>query len=162
VNPQVGFLLWPVQDQGCCRLQPVPYFPSPGDIFLYDHGNKWHHFAYKCVGSGPPTHAAIGYQRADGTTALLELVGPTVRNAKLTLMDVAPGLTCYDGPSMIRRLRCPLHAEQAAHMRCFAEAQEGKDFAFGRILLQGTPLRPRHGLRHCLLGKTCLDRDKWI
>src|SRR5260370_42687393 len=37
----------------------VPYYPQPGDIFLYDHLVPWHHLVFKLAGHRPPTPPAI-------------------------------------------------------------------------------------------------------
>jgi hypothetical protein len=62
----------------------------------------------------------------------------------------------------VRRLHKPLSAEQSAHLRDFALAQEGKPYALGRLLLQLTPLRPRGSVFADYIGRTVLDRERWI
>jgi hypothetical protein len=62
----------------------------------------------------------------------------------------------------VRRLRTPLTQEQSRELTSFAHDQCGKRFAFGRVLLQGTPFCPRSGLRHALFGHTYLNRQRWF
>jgi len=140
----------------------VPYYPQAGDIFLYDDLVPWHHLLFKLAGTGPPTHAAIAIERPDHKVALLELTGPTVIKAKVEIMDVYPRLTSYEGTVMVRRLRQPLTEEQSADLTNFAFAQEGKNIAFKRGLLQGTPFRARSGLRRQFFGHTYFDRKRWF
>ena len=140
-----------------------PYVPHPGDIVLfYDDFNPLFHFAFKIANTAPPTHTAIVIARDDGSTALLDLTGPRVITAKVVIIDVEPRLTNYQGEIMIRRIREPLTAEQSHELTAFANAQVGKGFAVGRVLMQATPLCPRSGLRRILFGKTYLNRDRWF
>ena len=140
----------------------VPYYPQAGDIFLYDDLVPWHHLLFKLAGTGPPTHAAMAIEQPDHKVALLELTGPTFIKAKVVIMDVFPRLKSYEGNVMVRRLRQPLTQEQSAELTNFALAQEGKNIAFKRGLLQGTPFRARSGLRRQLFARTYFDRKSWF
>jgi hypothetical protein len=159
---QAGYLVVPVCTGPDFHLEVVPYVPHAGDLLLYDEGNPWYHFLYFAARTGPPTHVAVAFERDDGRPALLELVGPTVPAAKVTLVEVGPRLNSYPGAILVRRLAQPLNPVQSACLRSFAQAQAGKDFAFGRMLLQGTVFRTRFGLRRYLFGRTYMDRDRWI
>jgi hypothetical protein len=158
-----GFLKLPVQ--GCRPDLPAPltpYFPQAGDIILYDDLNPLHHWAFRCLaGSGPPTHACIVIEQ-DCKPILLELTGPTVPHCKVCLKEVFPRLEAYTGAIMVRRLRQPLTPEQSAELTHFALAQQGKNIAFRRGLLQATPFRCRNGLRHWLFAHTYLNRRRWF
>ena len=140
----------------------VPYYPQAGDIFLYDDMVPLHHLLFKLAGTGPPTHAAIAIEQADHKVVLLELTGPTVVKAKVLIMEVQPRLKSYEGTVMVRRLREPLTEEQSADLTNFAHAQEGKNIAFKRGLLQGTPIRCRSGLRRQFFAHTYFDRKRWF
>jgi hypothetical protein len=140
----------------------VPYYPQAGDIFLYDDLVPWHHLIFKLAGTGPPTHAAIAIEQPDHKVALLELTGPTFIKAKVVIMDVYPRLKSYEGSVLVRRLRQPLTEEQSADLSNFAFSQEGKNIAFKRGLLQGTPFRARTGLRHQFFAHTYFDRKRWF
>jgi hypothetical protein len=155
-----GYLVMPTA--GTSALQVMAYFPQAGDILLYDDENPWYHFGFMVVGSGAPMHVAVAFSRDDGSPALLDIAGPTVRGAKVALLEVVPRLSTYQGVVLVRRLVRPLTPEQAADLRHFAQAQEGKHFAFGRLLLQATPLRARFGLRRWLFAGTVFDRDRWL
>lgn len=162
---QAGYWVVPHTDAaGHCRLVAEPYFPLPGDIFLYDNGSKALALGFKLVGSGPPIHAAIVIARPDGSPAILE-VGPNSRPRAFTetcIVDVLPRLKSYPGSVMVRRPCRPLTCEQSKALTEFALAQEGKKFAVCRLALQATPLRCRSGLRHFFFAKTCFDRDRWV
>lgn len=162
---QAGFWVLPYNDgNGQARLKPEPYFPQPGDILLYDDLSVFLHYAFKLVGSDQPIHAAIVIERVDGTPAILE-VGPNSRPQAFTktyIVDVRPRLESYPGVVLVRRPKVPLTREQSAALTQFALASEGKEFAVGRLALQGTVFNCRHGLRHKLFATTHFDRERWI
>jgi hypothetical protein len=161
-NCQAGYLVVPADDAHSCRLETVPYIPQPGDILLFDDENPLYHFLFSLRGAGPPVHVAIAFALPDGRPALLDLTGPTVRAGKVSLLEVMPRLEGYHGVIMVRRLRCPLTPQQSLDLFQFAAAQQGKDFALGRMLLQGTPFNCRCGLRHYFFAGTCMDRTRWL
>jgi hypothetical protein len=140
----------------------IPYYPEAGDIFLYDDLVPWHHLLFRLAGTGPPTHAAIAVEQADHKVVLLELTGPTFIKAKVVFLEIEPRLKSYEGNVMVRTLREPLTEEQSASLSHFAEAQEGKNIALKRGLLQGTPFRCRSGLRQQLFAHTYIDRKRWF
>jgi hypothetical protein len=162
---QAGFWILPVDDgTGKCILKPEPYYPMPGDLLVYDNLSTFLHYAFKIVRSDRPIHAAIIVERVDGTPAILE-VGPNSRPQAFTktyIVDVFPRLESYSGVVMIRRPKRQLTREESAALTQFALASEGKEFAVGRLALQGTPFNCRAGLRHLLFAKTYYDRDRWI
>lgn len=160
---QAGFLVVPVAGvNDSFRLQVVPYYPQAGDLLLYDYANRLYTLAFQAVGTGSPIHSAIAFERSDGSPALLDITGPKVVTARVALLDVEPRLKTYQGSILVRRLRQPLPADKSAALTEFALAQENKPFAVGRLVVQGTPLRPRSGLRRQLFGQTHLDRQRWI
>ena len=162
---QAGFWIMPTDDgTGHCTLKPEPYYPLPGDLLLYDNLSTFLHYAFKLVRSDRPIHAAIIVERVDGTPAILE-VGPNSRPQAFTktyIVDVFPRLESYSGVVMIRRPKRPLTREESDALSKFALASEGKEFAVGRLALQGTPFNCRHGLRNYFFAKTYYDRDRWI
>jgi hypothetical protein len=76
--------------------------------------------------------------------------------------DLESRLQKFDGTILVRRLRQSLTEEQERRMGEFAQAQEGKFYAIGRLALQGTPFRPRGTFLGPVLGRTVIDRDRWI
>jgi hypothetical protein len=161
-NLQAGYVVVPVNDVHGSHLETIPYLPQPGDIVLFDDENPVYHFLFALRGAGPPVHVAIAFVRPDGRPALLDLTGPTVRTGKVSLLEVMPRLENYHGVICVRRLRCPLSPRQSADLCQFAVAQQGKEFALGRMLLQGTPFCCRSGLRHYLFAGTCMNRTRWL
>jgi hypothetical protein len=140
----------------------IRYEPQPGDIILYDDFNRFYHFIFKIAGTSAPTHTAMVVTRPDGTIALLELTGPTMVFAKVVVMDVETRFKNYGGTIMVRRVRTPLTPDQCHDLTRFAQAESGKSFALGRVILQGTPFCPRTGLRRALFGKTYESRSRWF
>jgi hypothetical protein len=140
------------------------YTPREGDlIFFDDHSPAWSPlFAY--AGTGPPLHMGIVVRRPDGTPAILE-AGPD-DGLWVELQDAGPRLHQFQrdfpaGTITVRRCKHLLSAERSEALTRFAAAQKGKRYAVGRLLLQGTPMRPRGALAPFLAGTT-LDRDAWI
>lgn len=162
---QAGYCVVPrTQCQDGKELAVVPYYPRPGDIFLYDNGSKVLDLGFKLVGSGAPIHAAIVIAREDGTPAILE-VGPNSQPHAFTktyIVDVLSRLESYPGPILVRRCKKTITPEDSKALTCFAHASEGKEFAVGRLLLQATPCRCRSGLRRLLFAHTYLERRRWI
>jgi hypothetical protein len=141
-------------------LQGEPYLPREGDVVLFDDHNKFMHFLYRIRGTGGPLHSAFVFKRPDGTLAVLE-AGPNF-TPKVFVLEVAPRLHDFYGTILIRRLKHPLATEQSEHLTQFALAQEGKHYALARLALQATPFRPRGPLRTTCLGRTCMDRKRWM
>jgi hypothetical protein len=158
VTGDAGYVVVPTTDSDTLRV--VPYRPQPGDLLLYHLDD--YKTIFQLVGTGAPMHAAIVFARPDGTPASLELTGPEFWLAKVRHVDIGPRLYSYPGAIMVRQPRAPLTAEQSAALTRFALAQEGKDFALGRLALQATPFRCRTGLRRLIFGRTHFDRSRWI
>jgi hypothetical protein len=162
---QAGYRVVPATDaQGAEQLVVEPYYPRPGDILLYDNCSKILSLGFRCVGSDAPIHAAMVIARRDGTPAILE-VGPNSQPHAFTktyIVDVLGRLQSYPGVVLVRRGRFALSPDQSAALTCFAEAQQGKEFAVGRLLLQATPFRSHSGWRKKMFADTYLDRRRWI
>jgi hypothetical protein len=135
------------------------YAPREGDIILYDDHNAFLTRVYKLVGTDGPLHVGIVFRRPDGSFTSLEAGANWA--LKVQAYEVEKRLHEYDGSILIRRLKTPLSPEQSKKLTEFCTAQEGKSYAVLRLMLQGTPLRPR-GWLNSVLGKTALDRDRWI
>jgi hypothetical protein len=153
-----GYLAIPQARGSAFRV--VPYRPQPGDVLLYDMPQYTKLF-HLC-GSGAPMHAAIVFAKPDGTPAILDITGPQLWLSKVQLLEPGPRLHNYPDRIMVRQPRRPLTPEQSAALTRFALQQDGKSFALGRLLLQGTPFRCRYGLRRLVFGQTYADRSRWI
>jgi hypothetical protein len=155
--PAMGYLI-----VGRSATSAVPYHPQPGDIVLFNEYNRLYQVAFRLAHTCPPTHTGMVIHREDGAPVLLDLTGPTVVGAHVSVIAIPPRLAGFHGTIMVRRLRRPLTAAQSAALTHFARAQEGKVFAVERLALQATPFRPRIGLRRYCFGRTYLDRRRWL
>ncbi|MFO0864151.1 MAG: hypothetical protein U0744_05760 [Gemmataceae bacterium] len=142
----------------------LAYEPREGDLVFYDdHHPVWSAlFAY--AGTGSPLHMGIVVKKRDGKLAVLE-AGPD-DSIRVKLLDIDKRLPQFQkdfkGLIRIRRCRKMLAEEDSKALTEFAVAQEGKGYAVGRLLLQGTPFRERGAKVDMGKGKTILDRDRWI
>ena len=146
------------------ETEVIRYAPREGDLVFYDDRNLGWMLLFAYAGTGPPLHMGIVVKKTDGTLAILE-AGPddTTRVALLDLDKRLPQFNAdFAGTIQIRRCKKELTAEQSKALTKFAHAQDGKRYAIGRLLLQGTSLRSRGPVRELVLGKTYLDRDSWI
>jgi len=141
------------------HVKLLPYKPLPGDLVLFDDHNKAVTFLYQLVGTGAPLHSAIIIERPDRTPAILE-AGPDFI-PRIYILEPLRRMRAYHGTLMIRRPRQPLSPEQSDELSRFAMAQEGKDYALARLILQGTPFRCRSGLRKTCFAHTCMERNRW-
>ncbi len=136
------------------------YQPQPGDILLFDDHSELTVKIYRWVGTDGPLHAAVVFRKPDGTLATLEAGTNAVM--KVFNFDLEPRLQDFDGTILVRRLHKPMSGEQVRRHAEFAQAQEGKRYAIGRLALQGTPLRPRGSWLAPYFGRTVVDRERWI
>lgn len=150
--------------KGKAEHEIVRYGPREGDLVFYDDHHPGWMVLFAYAGTGPPLHMGMVVKKADGTFAILE-AGPD-DTVWVKLLDLKTRLQQFNddfkGTITIRRCKKELSAEQSKALTKFAAAQEGKRYAVGRLLLQGTSLRSRGPVREQFLGKTVLDRDSWI
>jgi hypothetical protein len=150
--------------KGKIESEVVAYVPREGDLVFYDDRNPAWMVLFAYAGTGPPLHMGMVVKKADGSLAVLE-AGPD-DSVWVKLLDLDTRLPQFHkdfkGTITIRRCKKELTAEQSKELTKFAKAQEGKRYAVGRLLLQGTSLRSRGPVRELVLGKTTLDRDSWI
>jgi hypothetical protein len=161
-----SYLLFPARpgphDAFPTRVEP--YTPEEGDVVLFNDQIKIWKKLYHFVGSEPPDHSGIIFKFPDGMLALVES-GPDngqLSGLRVRIIEATSRLHCYQGTLWVRRLKKPLTPEQSARLTEFAMAQEGKRYAVGRLLLQGTPFRCRGTWRNAMFGKTDLDRGSWL
>ncbi len=143
----------------------IPYVPREGDLVFYDDRSILWTILFTWAGSGPPLHMGIVVKETDGNRAILE-AGPD-DTVWVSLLDLDKRLRQFTednhgGTISIRRCKKTLTKEQSASLTKFAQAQDGKRYAVGRLLLEGTCLRVRGPIRELVLGKTYLDRDSWM
>jgi hypothetical protein len=142
----------------------VAYEPREGDLVFYDDRSPTWMVLFALADTGPPLHMGIVFKKADGKLAVLE-AGPD-DTIWVKLLDLDTRLTQFQedfkGIIEIRRCKKVFSKDESQALTKFAVAQEGKRYAIGRLLLQGTVFRTRGPVRELLLGKTVLDRDSWI
>ena len=128
------------------------YLPQPGDVLLATDKNLFWKITHDLALAFEPHNSAIVVARCDGSLATLE-AGPN-DTIWVKSLDLLPHLKEYadKGPVWIRKRKTPLTTEQSALLTQFAERQEGKRFALGRLLVQLTPFRDRGPFRTAVLG----------
>lgn len=142
------------------HLQGAPYRPRPGDILLFNDHSTLTQRIYHCCGTGGPLHVGIVFRKADGSLAVLEAGTNAVM--RVFIFDLDERLHNFYGTILVRTLKRPLSDEQSKQLAEFCFAQEGKPYAIGRLILQGTPFRPRSSFLADYFGRTVIDRDRWI
>lgn len=150
--------------KGKTESELLRYEPREGDLVFYDDKHVGWTILFAYAGTGPPLHMGVVVKKADGKLAILE-AGPD-DTVKVEVLDLDKRLAQFNadfkGTIHIRRCKKELTDEQSKELTKFAEAQAGKRYAVGRLLLQGTPARTRGPVREKVLGGTVLDRDSWI
>jgi hypothetical protein len=140
-----------------------PYLPQPGDIYLATDRSRIIQAGHCLATSGAPHHSGIVVAQADGRMAILQ-AGP-FNSLRVAVGDLQPTLEEHQRRHekvWIRRRRLPLSAAQSAKLTAWAEAQDGKRFAAGRMLLQLTPFRTRGPLRTYVLGGPHGERHSYF
>jgi hypothetical protein len=164
-NADTGFLkIEKKKVKGKAEHDIVRYAPREGDLIFYDDRNLMWMVLFAYAGTGPPLHMGMVVKKTDGTLAILE-AGPD-DTVWVKLLDLDKRLQQFNddfkGTIQIRRCKKELTAEQSKELTKYAAAQDGKRYAVGRLLLQGTSFRSRGPIREMFLGATVLDRDAWI
>jgi hypothetical protein len=140
------------------RGKATKYLPQPGDVLVATDKNVFWKVTHAMALAFEPHNSAIIVRRCDGSLGILE-AGPN-DTLWIGISDMLPHLKEYadKGPVWIRKRKTPLTAEQSACLTEFAERQNGKRFALGRMALLMTPIRNRGPLRTEFLGKPNGDR----
>lgn len=138
------------------------YLPQPGDIFFSTTESGLMRHCHHIAGAADPHHSGLVIARWDGRLAVLE-AGPH-NTLHIEIIDLLPHLNGYahDQRVWIRARKVPLTPEQSQRLTAFAEAQDHKRFAWGRILGQLTPLRSRGPIRTKYVGKPNGSRDSYF
>lgn len=161
---EVSYLYQPAYAIDDALREPAePYCPQPGDIFLATDQEWWAICGHWLAGAAGVHHSGILFRRSDGRMRLLE-AGP-FNSVRVETMDPIEHMREHlqKGDKVwIRRRRLPLTPEQSDRLTAFAEAQEGKPFAVGRLLAQVTLLRTRGPLRTWFVGKPHGVRDSYF
>jgi hypothetical protein len=126
-----------------------------------DTSNFWL-IMHNLAGTSHPTHSAIVFRRSDGRMAILE--GGPHDTLRCRCLDAVPHLKSYEveGRVWIRRRAVPLTCEQSERLTRFAEANDAKRFAIGRLGIQLTLFRTRGPFRTEYVGKPHGDRSSYF
>ncbi|MBX9679722.1 MAG: hypothetical protein K2X38_13245 [Gemmataceae bacterium] len=151
-------------DKGAVEQEVFPYMPREGDLIFYDDRHPVWSALFAFAGTGSPLHMGIVVKKPGGKLAVLE-AGPD-DSVRVKLLDIEKRLpqfhNDFKGLIQVRRCKKMLAEEDSKALTKFAVAQDGKGYAVGRLLLQGTPFRERGRKDDLAKGKTILDRDRWI
>lgn len=160
-QPRGSYLVQHVRmPNGQISSRTVPYEPRAGDlIFFNNHKPHWV-VLYKMVGSDAPYHAGLIYRRANGDFMTVE-AGPD-DTAWCKVQPLLPRLQKFNGMLHIRRVKNQISEENERALERFAEAQDGKRYAWLRVLLQTTPFRCRTPVRREIFGATYTDRISYM
>lgn len=140
------------------------YEPREGDLVFFDDKNTAWNALFAYAQTGPPLHMGLVFKKSDGFYVLEAGPDDTTR---VSILHLEKRLHQFHqhypkGTVQIRRCKKELAAAESQALTKFALAQDGKRYAVGRLLLQGTAVRTRGPVREKLFGATVLDRDSWI
>lgn len=139
------------------------YVPQPGDIYLSTDRSLIINAGHRLAFSGQPNHSGIVIARADGKPGILE--GGPFNGLKVEVVDLHYDLSHHEERTekcWIRTRKTPLTKEQSDVLTKWANEQNGKPFAAGRMLLQMTPFRNRGPLRTYIMGTPNGARDSYF
>jgi hypothetical protein len=159
-----GYLYQPsFEVKGELRGPPRPYHPQPGDIFLSTDKLWLAVWGHAMVGGKGIHHSGLIILLPDGSPGTLE-AGPH-HKPTCKVQSIQDNLGRYEeeGNSVwIRQRKTPLTAEQCQKLTQFAMAQDGKLFAWWRVMVQVTPLRSRSHIRYTSMGMPKGDRPAYF
>jgi hypothetical protein len=161
---QAGYLCEPAYVMDDAVRGPLrKYVPQPGDIYLSTDRSWIINAGHRLAFSGQPNHSGIVIALPDGKPAILE--GGPFNGLKVEIVDLHYDLSHHEERTekcWIRARKNPLTKEQSDVLTKWAQAQHGKPFAAGRMLLQLTPFRNRGPLRTYLMGAPNGERDAYF
>ena len=163
-TPAIGYLYQPAFDvSGELRGPSRPYRPQPGDIFLSTDKLRIAVIGHQLAGGQGVHHSGLIVLRPDGSPATLEAGPHHVRWVRVLDIDENLGGYLDEGNSVwIRQRKTPLSAEQSRLVTDFAMNQDGKHFAWERIMMQVTPFRARSHLRNTSMGGPHGERRRYF
>ncbi len=162
----VGVLYHSLPDgRGGTYASTSAYVPREGDLVFFDDRKVPWDFLYWIAGTAAPFHVGIVVKRPDGNMAILES-GPD-DTLYVHILDVTPRLHEFlkdfpTGNLQIRQCKACLTPEQSKALTDFAVRNDGKSYAWGRLLLQGTYFRRRGTWREDSWSTTRLARERWL
>jgi hypothetical protein len=160
----IGYLYQPAFEvEGELRGPGRPYHPQAGDIFLSSDKLRIAVVGHMLVGSQGVHHSGLIILRPDGRPASLEAAPHHVRWVRV--LDIDDNLARYseEGNSVwIRQRKTPLTPEQSKLLCEFAMNQDGKKFAWERVMMQVTPFCARRHLRNTSMGGPHGERRRYF
>src|SRR5207302_4838149 len=160
----IGYLYQPAFEvEGELRGPSKAYHPQPGDIFLSTDQLRIAVIGHMLAGGQGVHHSGLIVLRPNGRPATLEAGPHHVRWVRV--LDIEDNLGRYleEGNSVwIRQRKTPLTAEQSRLLTDFAMNQDGKKFAWERIMIQVTPFRSRSHLRYTSMGGPHGERRRYF
>lgn len=162
----VGQLYLSLPDgQGGTKNSVTPYTPREGDLVFFDDRKVFWDFLYWLGDTAAPFHVGIVVKRPDGNLGILES-GPD-DTLSVFILDLNERLSGFvkafpKGILQVRQSKASLTPEQSKALTDFAVRNEGKRYAWVRLLWQGTYLRKRGSWWECSTAKTNLDRHRWL
>ena len=160
----IGYLYQPAFEvSGELRGPSRPYHPQSGDIFLSTDRLRIAVIGHKLAGGQGVHHSGLIVLRPDGSPATLEAGPHHIRWVRV--LDIVDNLGRYEeeGNSIwIRQRKTPLTADQSKLLNDFAMSQDGKKFAWERIMIQVTPFRSRSHLRYSSMGGPHGERRRYF
>jgi hypothetical protein len=144
-TPGVGYLYQTVSKPDDVVQGPAhSYVPQPGDIFLSTDQLWIARIGHKLAGASSPHHSGLIIMGPDGTPCTLEAGPHDTLFVRVLGMKENLGQYEDEGETIwIRRRKTPLTPEQSQRLTEFAMKQDGKLFAWGRVIGQLTPFRSR-------------------
>jgi hypothetical protein len=160
----IGYLYQPAFEvQGELRGPSKPYHPQPGDIFLSTDQLRIAVIGHRLAGGQGVHHSGLIVLRPDGRPATLEAGPHHVRWVRALDIDDNLGRYLEEGNSVwIRQRKTPLTAEQSKLLNEFAMNQDGKHFAWERVMIQVTPFRSRSHLQNTRMGEPHGERRRYF
>jgi hypothetical protein len=161
----VGYLYQTVQGPTGPTSNAVPYVPREGDLIFFDDRKPFWDFLYSIAETAAPFHVGIVVKRPDGNLAVLE-AGPD-DTLHVFVLDITPRMNEFlkdfpKGNLQVRQCKACLTPEQSKALTDFAVRNDGKRYAWLRLLLQGTHFRRRGTWREEAWATTRLSREAWL
>jgi hypothetical protein len=137
----------------------VPYFPSEGDLYLFDLVIPSYVILYPLAHSWFPWHSALVVRRTTGDLALFEVGGDDHNYAVLRppgeRLPTSMAKKATRQQVWVRRIKQPLTLEQSRELMTFAETQAYKPFVFRpQLALLALPGKP--------MPKSSPENPRWF
>jgi hypothetical protein len=159
----VGYVY--LTEANCPQKVGLPYVPREGDLIFFDDRKEFWDYLYYLGQTSAPFHVGIVIKRPDGHLAVLESGPDDTLNVKI--LDVSERMHGFMhdfqcGNLQVRQCKEMLTPEQSKALTDFAVKNEGKKYAWMRLLMQGTYFRKRGAWFTESYATTYLNRKSWL